>query len=106
MINEFKPAAYDRQVLYAFRALFDGKANEGQQKRAMKWLLFNACHIGDSSMHEIDRVTAFREGQRSVGVQIARLREPEALELIEGKTRGKTEARQRHHDDRGNRPAG
>jgi hypothetical protein len=28
-----KPAAYDKEVLYAFRALFDGKANEGQQKR-------------------------------------------------------------------------
>lgn len=87
-MNEFKPVAYDKEVLYAFRALFEGVANEGQQKRAMQWLLFNACHIGESSMRESDRVTAYLEGQRSVGVQIARLREPEALQLIEAK-RGK-----------------
>lgn len=91
-----KPAAYDKEVLYAFRALFDGKANEGQQKRAMQWLMFNACHIGLSSFADTERETAFLEGQRSIGVQIAKLREPEALALIEArtrKTRGKTEAK-------------
>lgn len=77
-----KPEAYDREVLYAFRALFDGKANDGQQKRAMEWLMMNLCHIGMSSFSETDRETAFLEGQRSVGLQIARLREPEALALI------------------------
>lgn len=87
-MNELKPVPYDKEVLYSFRALFEGKANEGQQKRAMQWLLFNACHIGQVSMNANDRVTAFLEGQRSIGVQIARLREPEALQLIEAK-RGK-----------------
>ncbi|MEN3145695.1 hypothetical protein ABCW43_00110 [Neorhizobium sp. IRAMC:178] len=77
-----KPAAYDKEVLYAFRALFDGKANDGQQKRAMEWLLLNLCHIGMASFSETDRETAFLEGERSVGLQIARLREPEALALI------------------------
>jgi len=87
-----KPAAYDKEVLYAFRALFDGKANDGQQKRAMEWLLLNACHIGASSFAATDRETAFLEGQRSIGVQIARLREPEALALITPK-RAKAEAK-------------
>lgn len=88
MIDRFKPVAYDKGVLYAARALFEGKANEGQQQRFMEWLTLNLCHIGEPSMHENDRVTAFLEGQRSVGLQVAKLRSPEALALIEGK-RGK-----------------
>ncbi len=91
-----KPAAYDKEVLYAFRALFEGKANDGQQKRAMQWLMFNACHIGLVSFADSERETAFLEGQRSIGVQLAKLREPEALALIEPrsrKTRGKPEAK-------------
>ena len=89
MIEQFKPVAYDKSVLYAARALFEGKASEGQQQRFMAWLVKNACHIGEPSMHENDRVTAFLEGQRSVGLQIAKLREPEALARIEGSKRGK-----------------
>lgn len=82
-----KPAAYDKEVLYAFRALFDGKANDGQQKRAMQWLLFNACHVGLLSFSATERESAFNEGERHIGLQIARMREPEALKLIEGKSR-------------------
>lgn len=87
------PAAYDKEVLYAFRALFDGKANEGQQKRALQWLLFNACHIGVLSFAATERESAFNEGERHIGLQLARMREPEALKLIEGKSRAeKTKA--------------
>jgi hypothetical protein len=86
-MKSIAPAAYDRGVLYAARALFDGKANEGQQKRFMEWLLFNACHIGMPSFMPTERETSFMEGQRSIGLQIAKLREPEALKLIEGKSR-------------------
>lgn len=87
-----KPAAYDKEVLYAFRALFDGKANDGQQKRAMEWLLFNACHIGVLSFASSDRESAFNEGERHIGLQIARMREPEALKLIEGRSRAEKTA--------------
>lgn len=87
-----KPTAYDREVLYAFRSLFEGKANECQQKRAMEWLLFNLCHIGSSSFTTDAIEMGFLEGQRSVGLQIAKLREPEALALITPK-RAKTEAK-------------
>jgi hypothetical protein len=77
-----KPAAYDKDVLYAVRALFEGKASEGQQKRFMQWLMFNACHIGMSSFAASDRDMVFSEGERWIGLQIARMREPEALALI------------------------
>lgn len=80
-------APYDKEVLYAFRALFDGKANDGQQKRALEWLLFNACHVGVLSFAATERESAFNEGERHIGLQIARMREPEALKLIEGKSR-------------------
>ncbi|NTF54414.1 hypothetical protein G6L12_05835 [Agrobacterium rhizogenes] len=81
-----KPAAYDKEVLYAFRALFEGNANDGQQKRALEWLLFNACHVGVLSFASTDRETFFHEGERHIGLQIARMREPEALKLIEGRS--------------------
>lgn len=74
------PAAYDKPTLYAARALFEGTASAEQQKQFMAWLVFNACHIGQVSYGPD---MAFLEGQRSIGVQIARLREPEALALIE-----------------------
>lgn len=98
-----KPAVYDKEVLYAWRAMFEGKANEGQQKRAVEWLLFNACHIGALSFNGDDAETKVREGERHIGLQIARMREPEALKLIEGRSRAdrlkaattKTEATER-----------
>lgn len=85
------PAAYDKPTLYAARALFDGTASDSQQKQFMAWLVFNACHIGQVSYGPD---MAFLEGQRSIGVQIARLREPEALALIEKAARPKRKSRQ------------
>lgn len=76
------PAAYDEEILYAFRALFEGKANDGQQRRAVEWLVYNACHVGLLSFSADDRETAFMEGQRSIALQILKLREPEALDRI------------------------
>lgn len=87
-----KPAAYDKEVLFAFRALFDGKANDGQQKRAMEWLLLNACHLGVTSFAATERETSFMEGERHIGLQVARMREPEALKLIEGRSRAEKAA--------------
>jgi len=78
------PAAYDEEVLYAFRALFEGKANDGQQKRAMEWLCRNVCHVGVVSYGDTDRDTSFLEGQRSVAIQVLNLREAWALEMIKG----------------------
>jgi hypothetical protein len=82
VIEEMKPVAYDEAVLYAARALFDGVANDGQQKRFMEWLLLNLCEIGQDDMHPNDRWHAYRSGRRSVGIQVAKLRTAEALALI------------------------
>lgn len=88
-----KPAAYDKQIVFAFRALFEGTANDAQQKRAMEWLLLNACHIGILSFSGTERDTAFLEGERHVGLQIARFRDEEALRVID-RARPKSEAKE------------
>lgn len=77
-------APYDRSVLVAIRALFDGTANEGQQKRAMEWIILNLCHVGQISFSaDNDRLSAFRDGERHIGIQLARIREPEGLKQLE-----------------------
>src|SRR4051812_43913107 len=83
-----KPTPYDREIFLAVRALFAGQANEGQQKRAMEWLVLNACHIGQLSFDVAsDRLAAFRDGERNIGLQLVRMREPEGeLQLKEWET--------------------
>lgn len=78
-MGEFEPAAYDKGILHAVRALFEGTANEGQQKRFIEWLFVEVCHANMSSVRTDPILMAFLEGQRSVGLQIANLRKPEAL---------------------------
>jgi hypothetical protein len=38
-IEPWKPAPYDEADTYAIKALAAGVANEGQQKRALKWII-------------------------------------------------------------------
>lgn len=76
-------ALYDRSVLMAVRALFVGSANEGQQTRAMEWIVLNLCHVGQLSFDADARLSALREGERHVGLQLARMREPEGLKQLE-----------------------
>lgn len=94
-----KPTPYDESIVYAFRALFDGVANEGQQKRALEWLLFNACHIGQPSFSDTDRQTAFLEGERHVGLQVAKMRDPGALDRLKTKKRTVKEAKHERTTD-------
>jgi hypothetical protein len=81
-MNVTTPVPYDEGIVYAFRALFEGKATEDQQKRAIEWLLLNCCHIGQSSFAPTDRETAFLEGERNVGLQVARMKDAAALEKV------------------------
>lgn len=89
MIEQFKDAPYYEDQLYAWRALFEGKATEGQQKAAVEWLMHKVCHIGQDDMHENDRVHAYVSGQRSVAVQLAQLRGPLALKLAKKRRGGR-----------------
>lgn len=85
-----KPAPYDREILMAIRALWAGNANEGQQRMAINWIVMNACHIGALGFDEgNERLSAFREGERHIGLQLARIREPEGLKQLEAWEGGK-----------------
>lgn len=66
------PPALPRDIVFALRALRDGKANEGQQKSALDWILFEACGIRNVSYQPGDNsATAFAEGRRFSGLIIA-----------------------------------
>ena len=44
--HPWQPASYDEAVVYAIRALYEGKATEGQQKLAWEWVQY-VCASGD-----------------------------------------------------------
>lgn len=72
------PAPYDPDGAdtMAIKALAAGKANDGQQKRALDWILYSVCGLSDLSFRpggsDGERATAFAEGKRFVGLQIAK----------------------------------
>lgn len=76
-----QPAEYDEVTLAAFRALKEGKANEGQQQMALEHILFNLCRIRHPSFAATERETNFNEGARFVGLQIAGMFDPKAPTL-------------------------
>lgn len=71
------PAPYQIADVYALKAVFAGTATEDQQKRAISWVMEAACGMRDMTFqHDArggDRATAFAEGKRFVGLQIAKL---------------------------------
>lgn len=61
-----------KDVAAAIKALSSGKANEGQQIRALEWILVDACGIRNLSYQPGDTAaTAFAEGRRFAGLLIA-----------------------------------
>lgn len=66
------------RVVYAARALFKGTANEVQQKLIWDWLMYVTAQDGSSFVRgpDGDRVTAFAEGKRFVGLQLRALLNP------------------------------
>lgn len=86
-MDAHKPADYDLSVVYAIRALIDGKANEGQQKTAIDWIITQASALYDLSYrpggNEGDRATTFHEGRRFVGSQIVKMQRPETLKAAQ-----------------------
>lgn len=77
MANEpWKPATCEDADVAAFKALAAGVANEGQQKRALQWLIHKVARTYDLSYRpgpDGERDTAFAEGMRSVGLQVVKL---------------------------------
>ena len=58
----------------AMRALEKGNASEEQQKLALNWIIMAAAGTYDQSFVVGDpHLTTFREGRRSVGLQVVKL---------------------------------
>jgi hypothetical protein len=71
------PAPYDPDGAdtMAIKALATGTANEGQQRRALKWIIEAACGTYDLSFRpgpDGERETAFAEGKRHIGLQLVK----------------------------------
>lgn len=58
----------------ALQALERGVANEGQQKRALSWIVNNACATYDfCDKPDNERLSAIFDGRRFAGLQIVKL---------------------------------
>lgn len=58
----------------AVQALAAGKANEGQQRRALDWIIHKAAMTYDEPFDPANaRVTDYVLGRRSVGLQLVKL---------------------------------
>lgn len=74
-----QPALYEEADVYAVQALFRGVANDGQQKRALQWILEHACKVKDlpwvAGGLEGQRATDFANGRKFAGHQILKMLE-------------------------------
>lgn len=68
------PAKWDIADVSALQALEQGKATPEQQKRAIMWIVNNACLTYDfCDQPESDRLSAIYDGRRFAGLQIVKL---------------------------------
>lgn len=67
------PAPFNSTDVSALQALVGGKANEGQQRQALNWILNGACGLNDWPYRETERETCVALGRQFVGQQIAGL---------------------------------
>jgi hypothetical protein len=69
----WRPPKYELADIAAIQAVNLGTANGAQQKRALDWIVKEACKVYDQSYRpgiDGERDTAFAEGKRFVGTQI------------------------------------
>lgn len=67
-------APWDKQVVYALKAVANGTANEGQQQRALAWIVNIAARANDVAYFpNSSRDTDFCLGMQHVGRQILTL---------------------------------
>lgn len=73
----WSPPAYDDNDIYAIKALHAGVATEGQQQRALTYILQALCAVSDWSFRPDDlggtRATDIMLGRQFVGLQIWKL---------------------------------
>ena len=68
-----QPAQFDSSDATALQAVAAGNANDGQQKRAMDWILKGACGLNDWPYRDSERETCVALGRHFVGQQIVGL---------------------------------
>lgn len=68
-----KPSKWDLPDASALQALARGNADEAQQKRALDWIIKNACGTYDLDYRPDAREHAFVSGRRFVGLEIVQL---------------------------------
>lgn len=75
------PAKWTEADVLAIRACVAGKASEEQQRRAMDWIMAEACRVQDLSYQPGERpfATTFAEGRRYPATLIRAMLTPEAL---------------------------
>jgi hypothetical protein len=64
------PAPFDSNDATAMQALASGTANDGQQKRALDWIIKDACALPLWAYRESQRETDIALGRQFVGQQI------------------------------------
>ena len=69
----YLPPAWENADAAAFQALAQGKADAGQQQRALNWILYQAANVYDLEYRTDDRAHAFVSGRRFVGLQVVKL---------------------------------
>lgn len=70
----FKPPGYEAADITAIQQIEQGKAESEMQKRALKWIIEEACKTYDMSYRPGDtHETAFHEGRRFVGNEIIKM---------------------------------
>jgi len=61
----------DSQTIIAIKAVYNGEANEEQQRKAIDFIIKGICGTYNMSFHPDDaRLTDFNEGRRFVGNKI------------------------------------
>lgn len=83
-----KVPAYKTSDVYALKALSEGKANEGQQKQALQWIIDSACAFRvDPFQEDSPRKTDFMLGKGSVARAILYLVQlpADAVSKLKGK---------------------
>ncbi|RWG25559.1 hypothetical protein [Mesorhizobium sp.] len=90
------PPVIPKDIAMALKALDAGKANEGQQRAALDWIMFEACGIRNLSYQPGDvAATAFAEGRRFAGLLVAgALQASPAPMVIKRVSRGKRQEAQ------------
>ena len=67
------PPRYKAADITAVQAVAGGTADEDQQIRAMKWIMYSGSGMDDFEYRQDDRDHAFASGRRFVGLQIRKL---------------------------------